>query len=216
MNEKHTSIVTVVIACYIAAQIFADVTAVRVIDFYGFSVDGGTFIYPLTFTLRDLVHKVTDKRTTRTLIFSAAGINLFMAGFFWLIAYLPADMHVGAQQEFGMVLAPVTRIVIASIIAEVFSELVDTEIYSLWVAKFGKSVQWMRVLSSNSISVPIDSVLFVSIAFIGVFPASVVWGILLTNIMIKWIMTVLSIPLIYLIPQGKAEQRLIRWGVETA
>jgi uncharacterized integral membrane protein (TIGR00697 family) len=133
------------------------------------------------------------------LIFTAAAINLIMAGLFWLVSKLPADLSVGEQIEFGLVLAPVFRIVVASIIAEVISELVDTEMYHLWVTKITQRYQWGRVLFSNSFSVPIDSLIFCWIAFGGVLPAFVVWSIVLSNIIVKGAMTLLSIPGIYLI-----------------
>lgn len=48
-----------------------------------------------------------------------------------LVARLPADPGTGPQTEFGQVLSPVWRIVLASILAEVISELTDTEVPAL-------------------------------------------------------------------------------------
>lgn len=90
---------------------------------------------------------------------TVALLNLLMAFYFWLVSILPADLSVGPQKEFGIVLSPVWRIVIASILWEVVSELIDTEIYHLWVTKVTTKYQWLRVLVSNSVSVPIDSII---------------------------------------------------------
>ena len=48
---------TIVSAAYIAFQMMADVASLRIVMVAGFSIDAGTFVYPFTFTLRDLVHK---------------------------------------------------------------------------------------------------------------------------------------------------------------
>lgn len=164
-------------------------------------MDAGTLIYPLTFTLRDLAHKKIGAQGTRILIFAAAGINLFMAGLFWLVAYLPGDPIVGEQAEFAKVLAPVWRIVIASIIAEVIAELLDTEIYRFWVVRITRKYQWMRVLASNAVGIPVDSAIFCFIAFWGTFPPAVVLAIFWSNVIVKGIVTVLSIPGIYLVKE---------------
>lgn len=193
----------IVIAAYVAAQLLSDIASLKIVLFMGLSMDAGTFIYPLTFTLRDLVHKTLGAAATRILIFTAAFINILMAGLFWFVAKLPVDPTAGPQPDFGSVLAPVWRIVIASIIAEVISELLDTEIYQLWTKKYKERYQWGRVLSSNAISVPIDSVLFSFIAFYGVLPIEVVWGILFANIVIKGGTTLITWPLIYLIPEKR-------------
>jgi uncharacterized integral membrane protein (TIGR00697 family) len=183
---------------YIAAQILSDVASLKIADVFGRAIDGGTLIYPITFTLRDLVHKVAGKTVARALIVAAAAINLFMAGLFWVVDALPVVPDSGPQSElFGAVLGPVWRIVVASIIAEVIAEMIDTEVYSAWVRRFGERYQWGRVLSSNTVAVPIDSVIFAVIAFAGVVPGSVVTEIIVTNIVVKGVVTVASIPLIY-------------------
>ena len=188
-----------VASCYIAAQMLADIASLRIISIAGFAVDAGTLVYPFTFTLRDLVHKMAGKGAARTLIFAAAAINLAMAALFWIVANLPADLATGPQTTFGEVLAPVWRIVLASIVAEVLSELVDTEVYQRWVDRFQSRFQWGRVLASNSVAVPLDSALFVAIAFIGVLPSEVVWEVFWVNVVIKGLVTFVSIPWIYLV-----------------
>jgi len=188
---------------YVAAQMMADIASLRIVLIAGFSIDAGTFIYPLTFTLRDMVHKVAGVKTTRILILAAAGINLIMALFFRFVSILPPDMSVGLQKEFGLVLSPIWRIVGASIVAEVISELVDTESYRFWVERVTTQYQWARVVFSNLISIPVDSFLFSFLAFWGILSTPVVFSIFFSNMIIKAITTLVSIPGIYLVPEQK-------------
>ncbi len=201
MKDPYTPIVPAILigAVYLAAQMMSDVASLRIVHLWGFSIDGGTLVYPLTFTLRDMVHKSAGIKAARYLILAAALINILMAGLFWIVARMPADMQVGPQTEFGLVLAPVWRIVFASVIAEVVSELTDTEGYRFWVEKVTHRYQWLRVLVSNSISVPLDSIIFCWIAFGGEMPNTVVWSIVLSNIVIKYAITLISLPGIYLV-----------------
>jgi len=191
----------VVAAAYVAAQMLADITSLKIVVFMGLSMDAGTFVYPITFTLRDLVHKTAGARAARALIVTAAVINLVMAALFWMVARLPGDPAVGAQTEFATVLAPVWRIVMASIVAEVMAELIDTEIYRLWVQRVTRRHQWARVLTSNAVSVPLDSLVFAWGAFGGQMAASVVWSIVLANVLLKGATTLVSLPLIYAVPE---------------
>jgi len=197
MTQRTLNTIVILVGAYLAAQIFADITSLRIVLIAGFSIDAGTLVYPFTFTLRDLVHKVAGVHVARTLIFLAAGLNIAMAALFWLVAQLPADPAVGAQLEFATVLAPVWRIVFASILAEVVSELLDTEAYRLWGRRFGNRYQWGRVLVSNAVSVPVDSAVFVVGAFAGVLPADVVLSIFAANVLLKSAVTLVSLPGIY-------------------
>jgi len=197
-----------VVSSYIAAQMLADITSLKIARIGPLSVDGGTFIYPFTFTLRDLVHKLLGKSAARTLIVTAGVINLLMAVLFALVVWLPPDPTWGLQEEFAAILGPVWRIVVASIAAEVVSEMLDTEAYHLWVTRVAVRFpfarrQWLRVLSSNAISVPVDSLIFSWGAFGGLLPVATVWSIFLSNVLIKGAVTLISLPGIYLVPEGQ-------------
>ncbi len=203
-----SKIAVVVVAAYIAAQMVADIASLKIGMVAGLAVDMGTFVYPVTFTLRDLVHKTLGKRNAQVLIIAAAVINLGMVLYLMWSASVPSDPNAFGGAEFSAIFAPLWRIVCASIIAELVSELVDTEIYHLFVSRVTTRFQWLRVLASNSVSVPIDNLLFVlvafsPVAFLGaqlVDSWAVAWEIFLVNLLVKYGVTLVSMPLIYLTP----------------
>lgn len=196
-----------VIAAYIGAQMVADITSVKIGEVAGLAVDMGTFIYPLTFTLRDLVHKLLGKKNAQRLIIAAAVINVFMVLYTWWASTVPADSLSDPEGVFAasysVVFGPLWRITAASIVAEIVSELADTEVYHWFVTKITRSYQWARVLVSNAVSVPIDNLIFAVGAFApilglsGSVPWSVVWEIFLFNLIVKFALTLISLPLIY-------------------
>jgi len=190
-----------VVAAYTAAQMLSDVLSLKIARVGGFSVDAGTFIYPFTFTLRDLVHKLLGRAAARAVIVAAGVVNLLMAGLFAFAAWLPPDPTWPLQREFVAVLTPVWRIVVASIVAEIGSEFADTEVYHLWVTRVTRRYQWARVLVSNGVSVPLDSLLFSWGAFGGQLPAATVWSIFWANVLVKGAVTLVSLPGIYLVPE---------------
>ncbi|MFN2112906.1 MAG: queuosine precursor transporter [Anaerolineales bacterium] len=202
-NEETNLMASAVLVSifYVAAQMLSDIASLQIVLVAGFSIDAGTFIYPLTFTLRDMVHKVAGIKIARMLIISAAVVNVLMALFFKLVSSLPPDLAVGPQTAFGTLLSPVWRIVLASIIAEVIAELIDTEGYRIWVEKVTRRYEWARVVFSNSLSIPVDSFLFSFLAFYGKMPLSVVSSIFFSNMIIKGVTTIISIPGIYLVKE---------------
>jgi queuosine precursor transporter len=213
MRATIPGIAVVVVAAYAAAQMIADITSVRVGQVAGLAVDMGTFVYPITFTLRDLVHKVLGKRNAQVLIITAALINLLMVVYTSWTASVPGDPGADPEGIFGaaysMVWGPLWRITVASILAEVASELADTEVYHWFVTRITRDKQWARVLISNSVSVPLDNAIFAIGAF-GALPGledhfltapwQTVWEIFLFNLIVKFAVTLLSMPLIYLTP----------------
>ena len=61
ISEKDSSawlgVLVFVVGLYLACTLIANVASLRIVIFAGFSIDAGTLIYPLTFTLRDLIIK---------------------------------------------------------------------------------------------------------------------------------------------------------------
>jgi len=195
----------IVCAIYVSAQLLSNIASLQIVMFAGLSFDAGTFIYPITFTLRDLAHKVLGLKGVRVLIITAVVINLFMALFFWFVSILQPDTTAGSSEVWGKVLSPVWRITLASVLSQLISEMLDTEVYRLWVDRITKRYQWMRVLVSNSVSVPVDSLTFSFMAFYGSMPLASVWGIFWANVIIKMLVTIISLPFIYFVKEKKSE-----------
>jgi len=185
---------------YVAFQIFANIlsTKIAILPIINLAVDGGTIIYPLTFTLRDFVHKTWGKKNSRQIVIIAGLLNLVMVFLFIAVAALPADPTWPFQTAFESILLPVWRITIASIIAQIISELIDTEIFSIVYKKMGDMA---GVFFSNLVALIIDSILFCMIAFYGSMPFNTVLQIIISNILIKLVISILSVPTIKLIPR---------------
>lgn len=204
-----TRVAIAAVGAYVGAQVIADVTSLKIGVVGGRAVDMGTFVYPITFTLRDVVHKALGKRAARTMVVTAAVVNLAMAAYLQWAASVPADVTYPLGDEFQAVLGPLWRIVVASIVAEVVSGLVDTEVYHWFVRRVTTRHQWARVLVSNGVSVPLDNVLFAVVAFGAIpgfadhpltLPWATVWDIFVVNLVVKALVSLASVPLIYLTP----------------
>ncbi len=190
-------VVIIVVAIYAATQLLADIASLKIGVVFGLAVDMGTFIYPVTFTLRDLAHKVLGRRNARVLIVAAAAINLAAVLYLIGAARIPSDEGWGLGAEFAAIFTPIWRIVIASIIAQVASQLVNTEVYHWFVTRVTRRQQWLRVLISNTISIPVDNIIFVVGAFGWALPWRTVIDIFLFNLLVKYLVMCFSIPLIY-------------------
>lgn len=198
-----------IVSAYIAAQMLADITSTKIGVVFGLAVDMGTFIYPITFTLRDVAHKLMGKRQTQSLIITAAVINILMALYLMWTARIPGDPSWGMNTAYNAILGPLWRIVVASIVAEVISQLLDTEVYQWFVTRVTRRYQWARVAVSNGASIPLDTLIFAVLAF-GPLPGlqdhflslpwAVVGQIVIFNMVVKYVVTLVSMPLIYLYP----------------
>ncbi len=201
-NQFRTPVFAIVIlvGIYVALQLIADVTATKIVDIGGITLPGGSLVFALTFTWRDMLHKRLGKEWAQAAIWTAAIANVGMAAYFLLTINLPSAQFWGGQDAFVQTLAIVPRITIASIIAELVSELIDTEVYHRLMHRVSERHQWARVLGSNAVSLPIDSLIFGAIAFLGTMPLAGISAIVLGQVVFKAVVTLVSLPMIYFVP----------------
>src|SRR5574341_182127 len=130
MKYSGPLIVTLLVGIYIALQLIADITAAKIVMLGSTALPAGTFVFALTFTWRDMLHKKLGKEWAQAAIWTAALANVGMALYFVFAIRLNPAPFWQNQEAFSTILGIVPRITIASINAELVSELIDTEVYA--------------------------------------------------------------------------------------
>lgn len=145
---------------YIAAVLVANLTATWFMPLPVFGLlSVGTLVFGVTFTQRDRVHRYGRKWVYSMIMIAAVGMVL-------------ESIFLGVEW----------RIITASFIAIVLSETADTEIYQRLLHR-----PWIqRVTGSNLVSIPLDSILFNLIAFLGVFAPPMLVSIIFGEIVAKF------------------------------
>ncbi len=200
-----SSLALFTILFYMSAQLLANITSIKIGYVGSIAVDMGVFLYPFTFTLRDLIHREIGAKLTRKCIYYSVVINLFMVLYFAFISLFPADESVTNSRLFDDVLSPVWRVVIFSLIAQLISGLIDTEMYRLYVRKYKDNHIWGRVITSNAVSIPVDNLIFCFGAFAFTYDLAIVFDIFIFNMLVKYALSVIATPLIYI--QSKRQKQ---------
>jgi hypothetical protein len=197
------------VGIYIACELISNVTASKPVAIGGIVVPAAVFLYALTFTLVDLINERMGKQGARYVVYTAFAANILLAAYCQFSILLPAAPFYKGQAAFAGALGSTPRIVGASLSAYIVASLIDIEIFAWWRNKI-RGHKWARVVVSNAISTLVDSIIFISIAFWGVFP---LLPLIRGQYLVKMAVTVVSIPLIYLIraqptkPRPLAEER---------
>ncbi len=201
MSIRNLHILILVSVAYVAAQMVADITNLRNLTIAGYAVSAFSIAYPLTFTLRDMVHKLAGPHVARTLIIAAAVIYLIVQAFFGIISNMSPEMTPEERIALGQLLTPEWRFLMAAVVATVLSQLVDTEVYTRWVERFGGQHQWGRVLVSNIIGIPLDRILFLLLAFAGAWTSDEIAAAFVGTTIVRLIFGIITIPGIYLVEE---------------
>ena len=201
MSIRNLHVLILVSVAYVAAQMVADISNLRDLVLFGYGVSAFSIAYPLTFTLRDMAHKLAGPQVARTLIIAAAVIYLIAQAFFAIISGLPPEMTPEESVAIGQLLSLEWRFLLAAVVASVLSQLVDTEVYTRWVDRFGGEHQWGRVLVSNLIGIPLDRIIFLAIAFLGAWSGDEFVAAFVGTTIVRLVFGIISIPGIYLVEE---------------
>lgn len=148
---------------YVAVVCSAQIGAQKIVEvpWTDLSAQGGAYLTGVALALIELAHHTAPTRRQGWLnaqVMIACGFlasGILAASIAIVDAFQPADATFGA-------LADTWRVVVASLAALAISETVDN-VLGAWTRE--SLPDWIRVLGTNAVSAPLDSVLFLGIAY---------------------------------------------------
>ena len=184
------------IATYAIIAVASDIFANKMLNIYGLALAGGILLVPFSFTIRDVMHKLIGFENAKRVVWATAIINLAIAALLMLLDIMPSAVS-GQDELWHQVMGSSWRIIIASFIAQVAADLMDTYVFEYFTRRLHGKKTWLRVVGSNLISTPIDSMLFTLIAFLGVLPMDVMVNSIISSTIVKFVISLFAIPLAY-------------------
>lgn len=180
------------IGLYLGCELVANITAGKITTIGPFAVPAAVYIFTITYTLLDLINYTLGKQEARRVVTAGFLANTILAIYSFVAVALPPAPFWPAQEAFHTVLGSTPRVVLASLLAYIVSSNIDVSTYA-WLSK--RMAPWARVLFSNAFGLGADTVLFITIAFVGTTP---ILPLMIGQYTVKMAVTVVSIPLIYL------------------
>lgn len=154
------------ISLYVGAIVSAELLGSKVFTLFGLNASVAIFVFPLTFTINDIVAEVYGKERARSILKSAFIILIALFAFTFFATLLPpAARFEESNESYRHVFNKSQRIILASLVAFFLSERLDVYIFSKIREKLGKSKLWLRNNTSNFIGQFFDTTLFMFLAF---------------------------------------------------
>lgn len=187
----------IIVGLFVAVLLISNIASTKIVDIWRFTFDGGTIIFPLSYIFGDILTEVYGYRQSRRAIwigFLSAMVMSLVLGLVGLIR--PAEGW-ELQEAYMAILGQTPRIVTASLIAYFAGEFSNS--FILAKMKVFTKGKWLaaRTISSTIAGQAIDTLIFVFIAFYGIFSNSLLFTIIVSNYIFKVLMEVAFTPLTY-------------------
>ncbi len=173
-KQKHAGIVFLILAAlFIASLITCNLVANKFVTvdlgFKTFIVSAGVIPYPLTFLITDIMSEIYGRKNTTIVVFSGFFASLLVLLILYLGHIFPAisDSPVNDEQ-FDLVFQNSWRVISSSMLAYLVAQFVDVRIFHAVKSKTNGKYLWLRNNVSTIFSQLVDTVLVVSVIFIGI------------------------------------------------
>lgn len=196
MNDS-TKLLAVITGLFVGILMLSNILAVKMVQIGPFIFDGGTLLFPLSYIFGDILTEVYGYKATRKVIWTGFVMLVIMALNIVVIGILPAEPTWTFQEAYDLILTPIPRIIVASIIAYFIGEYVNAVVLSkmkIWTK--GKML-WTRTIGSTLVGQFLDSFVFVFIAFAGIYNMKILLIMAFSNYVFKTSIEVFFTPVTY-------------------
>lgn len=185
------------IAVMAALIVIANVLAPKIVVLGPLTVTAAILIFSSTFLLTDLIAELWGKDEARKAVWAGFYGNVAFVIAAWIaVAWQAPPFATEIAQSFNEVLGLAPRIVFASMVAYLVSQHFDIFAFQFLKRITNGKHLWLRNNASTIVSQLFDSVLFVTIAFLGVFP---IFPLIISAWAAKVVIALIDTPFVYAI-----------------
>jgi queuosine precursor transporter len=157
----------IMLACMAVVLILSNIGAAKGVVFGPIITDGGFFLFPLAYILGDVMSEIYGFRVARKAIITSFALSAFASLCYWIIIALPGfsdDYGNAKQAAIEGALGPVPQIVLASLLAFLAGQTINSLILVKMKARSGERTLWARLMGSSGVGEFVDTLIFCSIA----------------------------------------------------
>lgn len=189
--------ITALVTCNIIANKFVTID----LWFLGvYTISVGVLPYPITFLITDVLSEVYGRKHTNEVVLSGFVVSLFVLFLLWLGSIFPAIANSPVQDDYyNVVFKNTWRVMGASMAAYLSAQFLDVRLFHFWKKVTKGKMLWVRNNFSTITSQFVDTVLVVSIIFVGTLSFQTIGGYILDGWLFKVICAIGDTVLIYII-----------------
>lgn len=206
VNIDDSFIKLLVGSLFVAGLVLSNVVTTKLVMIGGFVLPGAFLLYGLLFLASDVFVERYGRKEGQKLITIGFIGSIVASAFIALTQHMPvAPFAADMQAAYEVLLGTNYRIVLASMAAYYISQTWDIFIFSLIKDKTKGKKKWLRNNVSTMTSQLIDTLIFITIAFVGNVPGDVLFTMVYSQYLFKFFVAAADTPIFYLLTRDKKQ-----------
>ena len=181
------------------ATVLANIQVVKLIEIFGLTATLGNAVYGSIFLVTDILNeKYGPKEAKKAVWLGFISLIMMMVIMQVVLLFEPTPDDI-AQQSLETIFGLIPRIALGSMIAYIISQYTDVMIFTFLRKLFPSDAAfWIRNNGSTMLSQLLDTLIFTSIAFIGVYSTDVWLSIFISTYVLKFLVSIVGTPFGYM------------------
>jgi uncharacterized integral membrane protein (TIGR00697 family) len=198
-SNRYSHWFLLVASIFITCLIASNIIAVKLVSIFGLVLPAAILIFPLSYIFGDVLTEVYGYRQARWVIWLGFFCNLIVVVAIWLGQILPAASFWDGQAAYERILGYTPRLLGASFLAYLVGEFANSFVLAkMKMATHGRWL-WVRTIGSTLVGQCLDSIVFMTLSFMGTIPMSALSGAILVQWLSKSAYEAIVTPLTYLV-----------------
>ncbi len=178
--------------------ITANLQVLKNIVVFGLEATLGNIIYATAFLATDILNEFYEKKVAKRAVWYGFYSLISMTVLMQLsLLFIPSESDMTHSSMINL-FSFMPRVTVASLVAYLVSNMHDVWAFRYWKKRTKGRFLWLRNNASTWVSQLIDSLIFTLGAFWGVYEWDILWQIILTTYLLKWLVAVMDTFMIYL------------------
>ena len=165
-----------------------------------FEISVGILPYPITFLITDLISEIYGKQKANEVVVGGVLASFFALGIVFVAAAVPAtDWSPISDGLFASVFGSTSIAVLASMLAYLFAQFIDIQLYHYWKRLTKGKHLWLRNNCSTFFSQLVDTAtVLILLCLFGEISWSLFTGLLIAGVAFKILIAAFDTPFLYL------------------
>ncbi len=199
----------IIIALFVTCLITANITAVKLVNLFGFILPAAILIFPLSYIIGDVLTEVYGYGQARRVIWLGFFCNFITVLAIWMGQVLPAASFWEGQEAYERILGYTPRLLFASFLAYLVGEFTNSFVLAkMKIATKGRWL-WMRTIGSTLVGQGLDSLVFITLAFAGTIPFAALILTIATQWLAKSVYEAAVTPLTYVVVKFLKQKEVV-------
>lgn len=197
----------------VIATIAANIEVLIVVEAFHMEMTLGNVLFASTFLVTDILSELYGKKSAQKAVYlgMATSVIFILISQSWML-YIPAESDF-VMPHIKAVFSNTPRLMLASLTVYCIVQSFDVWAYHKWWAFTTKRFHdaerflWLRNNGSTLLSQFLNTVLFTLGAFLGVYPFSTLWSIIVSSYVIFLVTSLCDTPFVYLARRIHSRER---------